>query len=130
MNHKQELQILLDISYKHVITQGYQSLSSNGSCAYVGPEGQRCAAGPFVLEYTDAMEDVGFESIAEEFSGRIHPLAVKHADFVEKLQEAHDDYKDEVNLDEGGIQDTGFLMHYNNKILDILNEYDLRAPNV
>ena len=91
MTDSEELQELLEVSYRHVVKQGKPSYdASEKECLYkFGDLG--CAAAPFIKEYIPDMENIGWTLLAEEYPVRLNPLAVKHAEFVSGvLQRAHD----------------------------------------
>lgn len=92
-NETQELQDLLNISVRHVRNQGEPSRGADGRCVYRGPGGLQCAAGPFITDYTRAMDraDLTFHGVTKRWPDRILPVARKHDGFVSNvLQAAHD----------------------------------------
>lgn len=92
-NETQELQDLLNISVAHVRRQGEPSIGGDGRCVYRGPGGLQCAAGPFITDYTRAMDraDLNFNGVVKRWPARILPAARKNNEFIcSVLQSAHD----------------------------------------
>lgn len=86
------IQDLLNVSAKHVITQGKGALEpEHRTCSYRTADGLSCAASPFIINYKPEMERKGFVSVARRFPEDVHKVAEFHAEFVaEVLQVAHD----------------------------------------
>lgn len=91
MTLEDELQYLLNKSYTHIIKQGKRCISATNVCVYRNEEGLGCAAAPFILTYDREMEGGSFAGIVARFpKSYFDHIAVKHLNFVNKLQAFHD----------------------------------------
>lgn len=98
MTNQEEMQLLLNRSALHIRTQGAKATTRNGNydqCCYRTPDGNQCAAGIFITDYSKLDSESMFFAFGKlcELYGEsaIEPLAIKHVDFVAKvLQKAHD----------------------------------------
>ena len=93
MNINEELQSLLETSFKHVMNQGKPSIGPSigpKACMYKTDEGLHCAAYPFIKNYSPAMEGHAWHSLVRDFPNDIEPRAAKNRSFVSILQSVHD----------------------------------------
>lgn len=118
MSEKDELQTLFDKSVAHIRAQGGPAVDSDG-CQYLTAQGLKCAAGIFINEYEDGMENNPWSDVAHEFRGSVDPLAFRHMCFVNLLQSAHD----RAALNEDGIAGD-YAGH------TFLNRYELRVKSL
>ena len=127
--HKQEMQDLLNRSVQHIRQQGKPSLRhpdrpDDRQCVYRSPLGLSCAAAPFIVDYDARMDDGDLAgSWSKSFTGNwerhLDPLAVKHQNFVRKLQRCHDLAADDRSR---------FLERYEENIADLAIEFGLDVP--
>lgn len=93
-------QEVLEQVVRGVVAQGVPSVDAMGYCVYRGPNGLKCAAGQVIRdnEYDPLMEGAvfGMTHRKREFATpeRLRP----HVDLLQKLQEAHDNSKDEADF--------------------------------
>jgi hypothetical protein len=84
------LQYLFNVSLEHIRQQKTDATRGTMYC-YRTPDGRQCAAGPFIWAYTPDMENATFRGLVARFPDALDPLAVQQADWVSRLQSAHDD---------------------------------------
>ena len=84
---KATAQEVFDHVAKHLLTQGAKSLSRQGSCAYYGEGGLRCAAGCLISEdeYSIDMEYTCWDDLIHEAD-----VTPKHSLLIGALQDIHD----------------------------------------
>jgi len=114
---------LLEKAITHVIQQGVPSVSQYGKCFYRGKDGLKCAVGALIsdenynidLEHNPASAEIVVEAINKSCNVR---LTGKVADYLDHVQESHDDSKlsknfvsDFKNTIKGKVYD-GFLPKY------------------
>lgn len=75
-------QEVFDIACEHLILQGKKSEDST-HCLYNG-NGVCCVAAPFILDYYEGMESLGWNNICH---------SIKHLSLIVKLQNIHDGSK-------------------------------------
>lgn len=126
MTEQEELQYLFDTSLNHIRKQGKPSIFG-GPCEYRGPDGLQCAAGPFILEYHEDMEGTTFSELIDVEgydADRFNAIAVKHREFVDTLQFAHDNptkyYRDGYGL---------FMEKYEDSMYSIAKMHKLQYSN-
>jgi len=80
-------QEVFDYVVTNLYEQGCKSLSKDGSCAYRGPEGAKCAAGWLIPdeEYNTSLEGSGWGALVKSLK-----VPKNHSELVIALQEAHD----------------------------------------
>lgn len=73
----------------HLRLQGRQSLDANGSCAYRGKGGRRCAIGIFIdeVKYDPVIEGMAVESLLHYLQPEV---AATGSEFLSDLQLLHD----------------------------------------
>lgn len=122
MTEKEELQYLFDKSYNHIMTQGEPSFDANsGYCQYHSDNGLQCAAGPFIVKYSEGMEEKDFTEVVEHFTlDYFDPIAFKHSDFVGLLQKCHD-----LNRKKHG---NAFITAFQRDMEKVAYEHGLTAP--
>lgn len=69
----------------HLLTQNDKSLLEDGTCAYRGFGGLKCAAGCFISdeEYSEDMEGIGWDCL--------YTAPEDHRELIYELQKIHDD---------------------------------------
>lgn len=80
------VQEVFEASARHLFNQGWRSLADdNYSCSYRGSGGRMCAAGIFITDYDDSMEDVPWHILVR--TGRVPK---DHINLISQLQSVHD----------------------------------------
>lgn len=78
-------QEVFEASATHLLEQSERSFSDDGDCAYKGEEGECCAAGIFVQNYSPEMEGVSWADAVRDYN-----QSNSHFDLVKTLQLVHD----------------------------------------
>lgn len=75
---------------KHLLTQNAPSVLSNGSCAYRGEGGLKCAAGCLISddEHDEKFEQRGWGNLVD-----MGQVPKEHEDLIQELQMVHDSYE-------------------------------------
>ena len=82
-------QQLFNASLEHVRKQGKASMLGT-TCVYRGPNGEGCAAAPFIRIYSPDMENTNWHTLASRFPQSVSEDSRNFARFVTELQRAHD----------------------------------------
>lgn len=83
-------QEIFNTVYAHLLKQNARAQRANGMCAYLSPEGNRCAVGCLFTEeeYVPAME--GDDPLGLQHRGLLPDRLVPHRLLLEDLQAIHD----------------------------------------
>jgi hypothetical protein len=128
-----EKQEVFDIVVDHLRKQGQPSIGSQGSCAYRGDKGRRCAIGVLIPDskYSSSLELASVTRIMnlddEPWTpDEIFPEHFYEKTFKELLQDLQTVHDTDVSWDETSFREIGEQAH--KKLADTLSRMGTRTP--